>query len=41
MRPSAKTLILLYTDAPSHAAGNAHMGDSWKGHPNERKETEA
>ena len=41
MRPDARTVILFYTDAPPHMAGNAQLPDLWRVENNGLREHEA
>ncbi|KAE8418616.1 hypothetical protein BDV36DRAFT_253846 [Aspergillus pseudocaelatus] len=41
MRPDARTVILFYTDAPPHMAGNAQLPDLWRTEDNGVREHEA
>ncbi|KAE8317126.1 hypothetical protein BDV41DRAFT_526817 [Aspergillus transmontanensis] len=41
MRPDARTVILFYTDAPPHMAGNAQLSPLWQGRGNDTSEHEA
>ncbi|KAE8374539.1 hypothetical protein BDV26DRAFT_269804 [Aspergillus bertholletiae] len=41
MRPDAKTVIIFYTDAPPHMAGNAKLMEVWGAEDNGAREREA